>query len=134
MTFLGGPQSDYAYPAFVSRVVDGDTVGAELTLINNDLGFGISAFQTITFKRMRLAGIDSPEPKTQAGANAKVHIESLLGPLPAKCVITTVKDRADGHGRYLAWITLPDGTVVNQQMVTDGFAVALGPHPTAPPS
>ena len=45
----------YTYKAKLDRVVDGDTVDA-----NIDLGFDISIH-----KRIRLAGIDTPETRTK---------------------------------------------------------------------
>ena len=45
----------YTYKAKLDRVIDGDTVDA-----NIDLGFDISVH-----KRIRLAGIDSPESRTR---------------------------------------------------------------------
>jgi micrococcal nuclease len=45
----------YVYKAKLDRVVDGDTVDA-----NIDLGFDISIN-----KRIRLAGIDTPETRTR---------------------------------------------------------------------
>ena len=45
----------YTYKAKLDRVVDGDTVDAYI-----DLGFDISVH-----KRIRLAGIDSPESRTR---------------------------------------------------------------------
>ena len=64
----------YTYKAKLDRVVDGDTVDA-----NIDLGFDISVH-----KRIRLAGIDSPESRTrdleekQRGLASKERLTNLL--------------------------------------------------------
>ena len=64
----------YTYKAKLDRVVDGDTVDAHI-----DLGFDISVH-----KRIRLAGIDSPESRTrdleekQRGLASKDRLIDLL--------------------------------------------------------
>ena len=64
----------YTYKAKLDRVVDGDTVDAYI-----DLGFDISVH-----KRIRLAGIDSPESRTrdleekQRGLASKDRLIDLL--------------------------------------------------------
>ena len=65
----------YIYKAKLDRVVDGDTVDA-----NIDLGFDITIH-----KRIRLAGIDTPESRTRdleekaRGLAAKDKLIELLG-------------------------------------------------------
>src|SRR3990167_7600233 len=58
----------YLYNAEVVRVIDGDTV-----VLSVDLGFKV-----FTEQPCRLAGIDSPEMKTDEGKNAKLYLEELF--------------------------------------------------------
>ena len=65
---------DYIYKITVTRVIDGDTVDAEI-----DLGF-----DTTLFKRIRLHGIDTPEVRTRdkqekkKGLAAKTRLIEIL--------------------------------------------------------
>lgn len=116
----------YEYAARILRVVDGDTVDAEV-----DLGFDIR-FRM----KLRLLGINAPEMRTPEGPLAKLHLEELLAaPQPiastaslyAPVTVRTVKDRQEKYGRYLATLLLVDGTEVNARMVVDGFAAVYLP-------
>ena len=64
----------YVYKAKLDRIVDGDTVDAVI-----DLGFDVSVH-----KRIRLAGIDTPESRTrdleekERGLASKARLEEML--------------------------------------------------------
>jgi len=64
----------YKYGAKLTKIIDGDTIDAEI-----DLGFGI-----FVKKRVRLWGINAPETKTRdilekkKGKKAKKRLKSLL--------------------------------------------------------
>lgn len=67
---------------------------------------------------IRLEGIDCPELTQAFGRKAKKRTSQL-------CFGKYVTVRAKGmdrYGRTLADITLPDGTILNQELVRDGFA------------
>jgi len=107
-------QALHTYRALILRVVDGDTVAAEI-----DLGLRMSSAQTL-----RLAGIDAPErrsddPRTreQASGAATRLAELIQG---KRVIIRTSK--AEKYGRWLAQIWLEDGTDVNQQLIDEGWA------------
>ncbi len=106
----------YEYVANTIRVVDGDTVEAEV-----DLGFGIVA--SFMF---RLYEINAPEmrgPGKDKGKKAKEHLQSLVNkhePL----VVKTIKDKQGKYGRYLAILLSQEGSLnLNALMVADGHAV-----------
>lgn len=90
------------YMGTVTRVVDGDTLDAEI-----DLGFGV-----ITRQRMRLLEVDTPEthrPSCDAerehGERATRFVEaSVLG---RRCEIETMRDKRGKYGRYLCWVYPP---------------------------
>jgi micrococcal nuclease len=108
----------YEYSGTILKVVDGDTVHAEL-----DLGLDVRLRTTL-----RLAGINAPELSTKAGPVARSYLQGLLAS-ERPLVVRTVKDKREKYGRYLAWIFKGGvGDVsVNEQMIEAGQAVAYNP-------
>lgn len=104
----------YLYKAKIIRILDGDSVVAEL-----NCGLDIKVT-----KKMRLYGINAPEmrgPEKLKGQTSKRHLQDLLGAqwtdsestvrgyvLPT--VIETIKDKKGKYGRYLAniWVEQVD--------------------------
>ena len=85
----------YTYKAKLMRVVDGDTVDAEI-----DLGFGVFMKQ-----RIRLYGINTPESRTrdleekEKGLKAKARVEELLALTEGKFFLYS--KGVDKYGRCL---------------------------------
>jgi micrococcal nuclease len=106
----------YNYRAKVTRVVDGDTIDAEI-----DLGFEVQ-----TKKRLRLLWINAPEAKgatKQAGDKARDHLwELLMQADDDEGWFEIHTEKADSFGRYLVLIRFGE-TTVNQRMIDDGHAV-----------
>lgn len=100
---------DYKYKAKLIRIIDGDTIEAEL-----DLGFRISRRDIF-----RLEGINAPE-------HDPVSTEALSALITGKDIIIE-SHKAEKYGRWLATIWLPgaDGGMqsANQLMVQKGMAV-----------
>jgi len=111
----------YEYKANILRVVDGDTVDA-----NVDLGFGV-----FTVIRLRLMEINTEEltdkniEKRAMAVAAKQRVENLLIEHGAHVVIRTVKDKKEKYGRYLASIVLSNGACINTLLVEEGLAQKL---------
>lgn len=103
----------YEYRAELVAVVDGDTIHA-----NVDLGFDVWEKMTLRF-----AGINAPEHGTPEGYAATAFVVDWFRVRPA-FTITTVKDRREKYGRYLATI-VGNGEVqsLNDLMVATGHAV-----------
>jgi len=104
----------YVYKAKLDRVVDGDTVDASI-----DLGFDISIQ-----KRIRLAGIDTPETRTRnkeekvKGLASKSRLIELL-----KNGSFVLKSKEVGkYGRVLGTLHVDDINI-NETLVKEGFAV-----------
>jgi len=110
----------------IAKVVDGDTIDA-----NIDLGFDICLS-----KRIRLAGIDTPESRTKDEYEKKLGLESkewlkkhLEG---AKDIIvkTELPDSTEKYGRIIGHLYIGDAEVsavnrkksVNNQMIDEGYA------------
>ncbi len=101
------------------KVVDGDTIDVDI-----DLGFDVSIY-----KRVRLAGVDTPESRTRdlyekkLGLEAKEWLQNRLE-VPERIRIKTVKpDSTEKYGRILGWLYIGDSEVsVNEIMVEEGYA------------
>jgi len=107
----------YEYSAKVVRVVDADTVWLDV-----DLGFDVRRKDSF-----RLYGINAPEMNTDAGLAAKRYLEALLIEFPM-IFMTTVKDRREKYGRYLATLFVPTSEKsVNEMLIENGHAVAYYP-------
>ncbi len=113
----------HVYKARILRVVDGDTLLADV-----DLGFQVHKEQ-----RLRLAAIDTPPIEEPAGAEATAYVRERLATVDF-VVVWTVK--IDLYGRYVAHVCYqPDesdkrlvalkGCYLNQELVDRGLARAL---------
>lgn len=102
----------------VVKVVDGDTL---------DIDIPDGKYRTI---RIRLLGIDTPEtaksPRGEMyyGPEASQFTkDTVLG----KHVVIILNENAnprDKYGRLLAYIKLPDGRILNEELISNGFAYA----------
>jgi len=100
-------------------VIDGDTIDVEI-----DLGFDIS----IT-KRVRLAGIDTPESRTTnkeekvLGLEVKELLKKKLKAATSIVIRTEKPDSSEKYGRVLGWLYLDnDGESVNHALIAGGYA------------
>ena len=105
----------------VGRVVDGDTIDAAI-----DLGFDISLT-----KRIRLAGIDTPESRTRdlkekaLGLDAKEWLKHQLKDAIDIIIRTELPDSTEKYGRIIGNLYINGEDVpLNQQMITEGYALA----------
>lgn len=110
------PSQDRAGRVYrVERVVDGDTV------ILERLG------------RVRLIGVNTPEtvdprrPVERFGAEASVFLKELL--TGARVRVEYDQERTDRYGRTLAYLFLPDGTFVNEEIIRRGYGFAYTRFP-----
>ena len=100
-------------------VVDGDTIDVDI-----DLGFDISLT-----KRVRMAGIDTPESRTSdkfektLGLEAKEYLKSKLKDAKVVIIKTEKPDSSEKYGRILGWLYVDGDTIsVNDHMIEDGYA------------
>ncbi len=101
------------------NVVDGDTIDVEI-----DLGFDISIF-----KRVRLAGIDTPESRTtdkmekSLGLESKAKLKQLLSDAKLIVIKTEKPDSSEKYGRVLGWLYVDDTKVsINDTLIASGYA------------
>ncbi|VAV90310.1 hypothetical protein MNBD_ACTINO01-1702 [hydrothermal vent metagenome] len=92
----------------LESVTDGDTVRV--------------AFLNGAVKKVRLIGINTPEDGECLAGEATQALTALLGSREFT-MTTDVSDR-DRYDRLLRYLWLDDGTLVNESLVADGFALA----------
>ena len=108
----------YTYRIKVTRVVDGDTIDADI-----DLGFDVWVHQ-----RFRLSDIDAPEIRTrdlvekEAGKKTTKWLEEQIANAKEILVHTS---KTGKYGRYLATLII-DGRVINEEMLAKGLAKPYG--------
>ena len=105
----------------VTKVVDGDTIDADI-----DLGFDISLS-----KRIRLAGIDTPESRTTnikekaMGLESKEWLKKALEGAKDILIKTELPDSTEKYGRIIGHLFINgQETSLNNQMITEGYALA----------
>jgi len=103
----------------VLTVVDGDTIDVDI-----DLGFDISLT-----KRVRLAGIDTPESRTTnkeekvLGLEVKELLKKKLKEAKTIVIKTQLPDSTEKYGRILGWIYLDGAELsVNEALIAGGYA------------
>lgn len=108
-------------PIIITRAIDGDTVDVEFTdaLKDNDR------------VRVRLIGVNTPEsvdsrkPVQCFGKEASAHTAELVAGItiehPATLVMDASQGEYDKYQRRLAYIYLPDGTMLNERIIADGY-------------
>ena len=105
----------------IYKVIDGDTIDASI-----DLGFGI-----YLTKRIRLAGIDTPESRTTdlkektLGLQSKEWIKRILEFAKDILIKTELPDSTEKYGRIIGHLYINgEDTSLNNQMITSGYALA----------
>lgn len=99
----GFAQSQQDYEGLVVAITDGDTIK-----VMHD---GVA-------ERVRLNGIDCPEKKQPFGTKAS----QFTGELAFQKVVTVQVKGKDRYGRTIADVLLPDGRILNHEVVKAGFA------------
>ncbi len=113
---MKNPIQVHYYKCRVVRVIDGDTVDVDI-----DLGFSVD----LKKKRLRLAGIDTPESRTRnkaekvMGLAAKERVKELCGDE----VYIQSLDAGDKYGRILAIPLTKEGTNICATLINEGHAV-----------
>jgi micrococcal nuclease len=101
------------------NVIDGDTIDVDI-----DLGFDISLS-----RRVRMAGIDTPESRTTdkaekvLGLEAKEYLKKMMKDAKTIVIKTELPDSSEKYGRILGWVYIDDATKsINERMIEDGYA------------
>lgn len=101
------------------NVIDGDTIDVDI-----DLGFDISLL-----RRVRMAGIDTPESRTTdkaekvLGLEAKEYLKKMMKDAKKIVIKTELPDSSEKYGRILGWVYVDSATKsINEKMIEDGYA------------
>lgn len=104
----------------VIKVVDGDTIDVDIDLGMNTIKAN---------ERIRLAGIDTPESRTNdkfeksLGIESKEYLKSKLKEAKKIIIKTELPDSTEKYGRMLGWLYLDEDTVsLNDHMIEEGYA------------
>ena len=103
----------------IHKVVDGDTIDADI-----DLGFDISLT-----KRIRLAGVDTPESRTadanekKYGLESKEWLKKKVEGAKNILIKTELPDSTEKYGRIIGHLFINEQeTSLNDQMIVEGYA------------
>lgn len=102
----------------VIKVVDGDTIDIDIP----DGKYGHT--------RIRLWGVDTPEthksPKGEMyfGSEASRFVTDLVLNKDVTIFLDDTRNTRGKYGRLLAYIQLPDGRILNEILITEGYAYA----------
>ncbi len=105
----------------VVHTVDGDTL---------DLAIPDSDHPTT---RVRLLGVDTPETKHPKigvmvyGPEASAFTQNVCENQTVTVLLDFIGDQRDKYGRLLAYIRLPDGTILNERILVEGYGYAYLP-------
>jgi micrococcal nuclease len=108
----------------VVKVVDGDTLDIDIPDLSADGG------RQYSHTRIRLWGIDTPETKDPRtgpmyfGKEASDFATKLALGKQVTIYLEKEKKTRDKYHRLLAYIQLPDGTFLNEILLSEGYAYA----------
>jgi micrococcal nuclease len=97
----------------INHFIDGDTIAVNMN--------GKS-------ETVRFVGIDTPEthkPNTPVqcyGPAAAAYTKNVIGSRQVRLVSDSLSTDRDRYNRLLRYVYLPDGTLVNEQLVRNGYA------------
>jgi len=103
--------SHWLYEGIVTRVYDADTITV-------DLDMGMRVWQKSV--RVRLAGVNAPEPSTPEGKAAR---DAVLQMVPLGMTVRILSHRFEKYGRLLGTIMVEDDVNLNLWLVDNGYAV-----------
>jgi micrococcal nuclease len=101
------------YP--IARFVDGDTITVDMNG---------------TKETIRMIGVDTPEthkPNTPVqcyGPEASAYTKNLIGNQPVRLQADPTNQNRDRYGRLLRYVYLPDGRLVQKEIINNGYGFA----------
>jgi micrococcal nuclease len=117
ITFITSPLYAFSGPSYVvTSVHDGDTVSIK---VESFAGFPLK------LERVRLVGIDAPELGQEPwGRKAKRHLKKLISESGWVVRVEFDVEQRDKYGRLLGYLwSKNSGTLINERMIEDGYAV-----------
>jgi micrococcal nuclease len=118
-TSLAADPTKYHLRSFrVTNVVDGDTI---------DISVSDGKYE---YTRIRLLGVDTPETKNPRqdvmyfGPEASEFVAKTVLNKNIKVILDEPGPTRDKYNRLLAYIELPDGNILNELIIKNGFGYA----------
>lgn len=118
-TSLATDRGKYHLQTFtVTKVVDGDTLDIDIPDAKHDT------------TRIRLLGVDTPEtnhPKygrMYFGPEAADFVTAIALQKKVTVILEEISPTRDRYERLLAYIELPDGKILNKEIIRNGFGFA----------
>lgn len=111
------------YRCVPTRITDGDTFTGDL-----QLGYG---GLVATGRRMRFAGGNAWESRTEAGIAATANLKTRM-PVGTALTVWLVSETADPHGRLLVTVRLDDGTDLIEQLIAQQWLARWNGRGTPP--
>ena len=102
----------------VAKVIDGDTLDIDAP----------DGEKSTT--RIRLIGVDTPETKHPTtgimyyGPEASAYARQLADNQRITVLLDTISSQRDRYGRLLAYVLLPDGRTLNEELIRSGHGYA----------
>jgi micrococcal nuclease len=115
---VAGTTTPGYYP--VARFEDGDTI--TVTMDGHE-------------ERVRMIGVDTPETKDPRkpvqcfGKAASAYTKQLIGAQPVRLEGDTLSDNRDRYDRLLRYVYLPDGRLVQAEIIKQGYGFAYTSFP-----
>ncbi len=117
-----GKKAELSQPGLYSvhQFIDGDTISVDMN----------GSVETVRF-----IGVDTPEthkPNTPVqcyGPEAAAHTQALIGTSRVRLQADPLDTNRDRYGRLLRYIYLPDGTLIDQKIIQDGYGFAYTQFP-----
>lgn len=87
-------------------------------------------------EKVRFIGVDTPEthdprkPVQCFGKAAAEYTKQLIGDNPVRLESDILNTNRDRYNRLLRYVYLPDGTLVNARIISDGYGFAYTNFPT----
>ncbi len=103
---------------------------AKVTAVND--GDTVTIFLEGKEHRCRLIGFDAPEMGQEPwGRRSREHLRGLLKASRWKITVETDLEKYDKYNRLLVYLRTPDNVMINERMLTDGYAVLFTIQPNS---
>lgn len=100
------------------------------SVVKFDDGDTISVDMNGTTETVRFIGVDTPEthypdrPIECYGPEASAYTKRLIGSQKVRLQADPLNTNRDRYGRLLRYVYLPDNTLVEQELITEGYGFA----------
>lgn len=100
------------------------------SVVKFDDGDTISVDMNGTIETVRFIGVDTPEthhpdrPIECYGPEASAYTKGLIGSQKVRLQADPLNTNRDRYGRLLRYVYLPDNTLVEQKLITEGYGFA----------